>query len=108
VNGAPCVGYHGDVDEDSDGPAEACVPIVPVDAPSGGAMRQEPAHREAFGTLRKAQVEFPQILSAYEGVAAWVASRGLTVAGLPREIYFTDFRSASPSDDVCDVALPIE
>jgi len=43
-----------------------------------------------------------------DGVAAWVASRGLTVAGLPREIYFTDFRSASPSDDVCDVALPIE
>ena len=46
-------------------------------------------------------------LSAYDGVAWWVSSQGLTVAGSPREIYFTDFVLAGPSDEVCDVALPI-
>jgi len=58
-------------------------------------------------SLLKAQVEFPQILSAYDGVTAWATSHGLTAAGLPREVYFTDFVWACPTDEVCDVALPI-
>jgi DNA-binding transcriptional MerR regulator len=110
VAGSPFVVYYGEINEDSDGPAEACVPIDPAQADrvtTGGAMRREPAHREAFVRLRKAQVEFPQILSAYDGVTAWAAAHGLTVAGSPREIYFADFMSASPTDEVCDVALPV-
>jgi effector-binding domain-containing protein len=109
VIGNPFVVYHGDVNEDSDGPAEACVPIDPArEASARAAMRHEPAHREAYVRLRKAQVAFPQILSAYDGVTAWVISHRLTVAGPPREIYFTDFASAGPADEVCDVALPIQ
>jgi hypothetical protein len=27
--------------------------------------------------------------------------------GPPREVYFVDFVSAAPADDVCDVAFPI-
>jgi effector-binding domain-containing protein len=38
---------------------------------------------------------------------AWVAARGLAVAGPPREVYFTDFVSADFNDEVCDVAVPI-
>ncbi len=107
--GSPFVVYYGDVNEDSDGPAEACVPIGRMQAAAvDGAIRVEPAHREAYLRLRKAQVEFPQILSAYDGVTAWVISQGLTVTGAPREIYFTDFASAGPTDEVCDVALPIQ
>lgn len=105
----PFVVYYGEINEDSDGPAEACVPIDRTyEGSSDGAMRSEAAHREAFVRLRKAQVEFPQILSAYDGVTAWIASHGRTASGAPREIYFTDFRSAGPADEVCDVAFPIE
>jgi DNA-binding transcriptional MerR regulator len=108
VVGHPFVVYYGEVNEDSDGPAEACVPIdLAREAAADAAVRREPAHREAFVRLRKAQVEFPQILSAYDALTAWVVSQGLTVTGAPREIYFTDFTSASPIDAVCDVALPI-
>ena len=71
-------------------------------------MRREPAHREAYVRLRKAQVAFPQILSAYDGVTAWVALQGLAAAGAPREVYFTDFVSAGPAEEVCDVAFPIK
>jgi DNA-binding transcriptional MerR regulator len=60
------------------------------------------------GCLQLPSVAFPQIASAYDGVTAWVASQGFAVAGSPRELYFTDFVSAGPADDVCDVALPIE
>ncbi|MGH3982379.1 MAG: MerR family transcriptional regulator [Pseudonocardiaceae bacterium] len=100
--------YHGEVDEDSDGPVEVCAPINPAHEASGDvSMRREPAHREAYVRLRKAQVEHPQILSAYDVVEQWIRSRGLTDAGSPREVYFTDFDPAGPADEVCDVAYPI-
>lgn len=109
ASGSPFVVYHGEINEDSDGPVEACVPIPLASRRSTNAgMREEPAHREAYVRLRKAQVEFPQILGAYDGVARWIESRGLAGAGPPREVYFTDFRSAGPHDEVCDVAFPIE
>jgi hypothetical protein len=107
VIAAPFVVYHGEINEDSDGPAEACVPIALATA-DDGTMRHEPAHHEAYVRLRKAQVEFPQILSAYDGLMGWAVSRGRTVAGFPREVYFNDFASAGLADEVCDVALPID
>jgi DNA-binding transcriptional MerR regulator len=107
--GAPFVVYYGEVNEDSDGPAEACVPIDPAsDDSRDPSMRHEPAHREAYLRLRKAQVGFPQMLSAYDGVARWISAKGFEIAGAPREVYFTDFTSAGPDDEVCDVAFPIE
>ncbi len=100
--------YHGEVDDDSDGPVEVCAPINPAHEGSVDAsMRREPAHREAYVRLRKAQVEHPQILSAYDAVEQWISSQGLTEAGSPREVYFTDFDPAGPADEVCDVAYPI-
>lgn len=105
----------GEVNEDSDGPAEACVPILPAssadaalpDSAPTHPLRFEPAHREACVRLRKAQVAFPQILSAYDGVARWAAAHRVEITGAPREIYFVDFTSAGPADEVCDVAFPV-
>jgi len=108
VAGPVFVVYHGEVNEDSDGPVEACVPVgLEADGSAGLALRVEPEHREAFVRLRKAQVEFPQILSAFDAVAQWIGAQGLEVAASPREIYFTDFLAAAPGDEVCDVAFPV-
>jgi DNA-binding transcriptional MerR regulator len=115
VSGHPFVVYYGEVNEDSDGPAEACMPIAPTaeahaappDTAPTHALRFEPAHREAYVRLRKAQVAFPQILSAYDGVMRWAAATGVEITGAPREVYFVDFRSAAPADEVCDVAFPV-
>lgn len=108
VSGAPFVAYHGEINEDSDGPAEACVPIdLAREDPAHQATRREPAHREAYLRLRKAQVAYPQILSAYDDVARWISRQGRELVGPPREIYFADFTSAGPNDEVCDVAFPI-
>lgn len=100
--------YHGEVNEESDGPVEVCVPIAAeqrsaVDAPT----RVEPAHREAYTRIRKAQVAFPQILDAYEAVEQWTAKHGRQVVAAPREVYFTDFMNAGPDDEVCDIAFPV-
>jgi DNA-binding transcriptional MerR regulator len=100
--------YHGEVNQDSDGPVEVCTPISPsADAVDGAPARREPAHREAYVRLRKAQVEYPQILSAYDAVSQWIATEKLTMSGAPREVYFTDFMAAGPNDEVCDVAYPV-
>ncbi|MCE6998009.1 MerR family transcriptional regulator [Saccharothrix sp. S26] len=107
VADAPFVVYHGEVNEDSDGPVEACVPIGAAQPPSGVAARVEPAHREAYVRLTKAQVAFPQILSAYDAVAMWIKDNGHVVHDAPREVYFADFDAAGPDDEVCDIAFPM-
>ena len=99
--------YHGEVNQDSDGPVEVCVPVA-REVPDA-ATRVEPAHREAYVRLRKSQVEFPQILTAYDAVAAWVREHGRsTTVCAPREVYFNDFDAAGPDDEVCEVAFPID
>ena len=106
--GPGVVVYHGDVNEDSDGPVEVCVPVtVPADRDTSHvALREEPAHREAFTRLKKAQVEFPQILSAYDAVTHWLATEEKQGSDSPREVYFADWDAAGVEDEVCDVAFP--
>jgi DNA-binding transcriptional MerR regulator len=112
--GGPCGAlfavYHGEVNEDSDGPVEVCVPIPcaatpPPDLP----IRHDPAHREACLTITRAQLEYPQILSAFDAVATWISSAGLAPAGPPREVYTVgiDIAAAAPADPVCQIAYPI-
>ncbi|WP_447004150.1 MerR family transcriptional regulator [Saccharothrix isguenensis] len=113
ISAAPFVIYHGEVNEDSDGPVEACVPInPPTDRPTDlgdatTAYRIEPAHREAYVRLGKAQVVYPQILSAYDAVAVWLKENNLTIADSPREVYFASLADADPDDVACDVAFPV-
>ncbi len=105
----PCfIVFHGEVNEESDGPVEICLPITPaVDRPVDGAARVEPAHREAYTRITKAQCAFPQILSAYDAVRLWTEREGRPVTGSPREVYFADVHAAAPQDEVCDIAQPI-
>jgi DNA-binding transcriptional MerR regulator len=104
----PFVVYHGEVNHDSDGPAEVCVPVDPARAAELSVpTREEPAHREAYLRITKAQVAFPQILSAYDAVGRWLTANGHTASLPPREVYFTDWDAAGPDDEVCDIAFPM-
>jgi DNA-binding transcriptional MerR regulator len=94
--------YHGEVNQDSDGPVEVCAPVGQMPG-----VRLIPAYREAFVRIRKAQVAYPQILSAFDAVAQWPAEHGMAVAGAPREVYFGDFDAAASIDEVCDVGYPV-
>ena len=107
VAGAPFVVYHGEVNEDSDGPVEVCVPFAAGGRDGEAASRTEPAHREAYTRITKAQVEYPQILSAYDAVEQWIAKEGRRIAGAPREVYFADWDAAAPTDEACDIAFPV-
>ncbi len=103
----PFIIYHGEVNEDSDGPVEVCLPIAQEGATTDLPLRREPAHREANTRITKAQYEFPQILGAYDAVAAWMEAHDLTMADSPREVYIADIGAAAQTDEVCDVAFPV-
>ncbi|MEI5522456.1 MerR family transcriptional regulator [Streptomyces brasiliscabiei] len=117
TTGAPFVVYHSEVSMESDGPAEACVPVADEGAARAWAaehgrawetrVRVEPAGRLVYTRISKAQVAHPQILAAFEAVERWIAGRGLEVTGPCREIYFADWDAAGPEDPVCDVAFPV-
>lgn len=107
-NGPMFVIYHGEVNEDSDGPVEVCLPVkLNPENRAKAATRIEPAHREAYTRIRKSQVAFPHILSAYEAVEQWLHAHNVEMAGPPREVYFADFMTAGPDDEVCDIAFPV-
>lgn len=102
--------FHGEVNEDSDGPVEACAPVAcPAELPAGAAVRLEAAHREAYVTISRAQLEFPQILSAFDAVGQWIAEFGRCQLGPPREVYPSDVdvSLAAAGDPVCDIAFPV-
>jgi DNA-binding transcriptional MerR regulator/effector-binding domain-containing protein len=107
VAGPMVVIYHGAVNEDSDGPVEVCIPVRSAPRDGGDVLRREPAHREAYVRITKAEVEYPQILSAYEAVEQWIRNQGKTLAGSPREVYFADWDASAPTDEVCDVVFPM-
>ncbi|MER7815860.1 MerR family transcriptional regulator [Streptomyces sp. NPDC096153] len=114
VAGPPYVVYHAEVGPDSDGPAEACVPVADVRAAQlwiekhrTAVLRVEPAGRLAYTRVTKAQVAYPQIGSAFDAVERWTAREGLTITGPCREVYFADWDAASATDEVCDVAFPV-
>lgn len=117
VTAAPFVVYHSEVSMESDGPAEACVPVADEAAaqtwaeahgrPWETAVRVEPARRLAYTRITKAQVAHPQIIAAFEAVERWLAGQGIEPAGPCREVYFADWDAAGPEDPVCDIAFPI-
>ncbi|MEQ7005729.1 MerR family transcriptional regulator [Actinopolymorpha sp. B17G11] len=103
--------FHGPVTKDSDGPVEVCVPILSTPAAHDDVVtRREPAHREAYTTITKAQFDLPLILSAYESVQQWINDHELIRTGPGREVYITDvdINDADLDDHVCDVAYPVE
>ena len=107
VSGAPFVVYHGEVSEDSDGPVEACLPFTGTVEPAGAlGVRLEPAHTEAYTRIPKRQIQFPDILRAYDAVSDWLQHHGERLTLPPREVYFTDMTTAADNDPAADIAFP--
>ena len=107
VEGVPFVAYHGEVNVDSDGPVETCVPFTGSLEPKGDVrVRLEPAHQEAYVRLTKAQVVFPDILEAYDAVYKHLQAAGKTPSGSPREVYFADWEDVEDDEPACDIAFP--
>jgi hypothetical protein len=106
IAGPAFIVYHGPLSADRDSLVEMCVPIR-NEKGNGAAMRGEAAHREAFVRITKAQVQFPEIQEVYRAIAKDLESKHIETTDAPREVYFTDFFAAKPTDEVCDIAFPV-
>jgi DNA-binding transcriptional MerR regulator len=107
--GPSFVVYHGEVNHDSDGPVEVCLPVEgAVEPATEMTLRTESAHGEAYTTITLGQCQFPGILDAYAAVERWIKANGRTIAASPREVYFVEHTKIQQDDPFCDVAFPID
>lgn len=89
--------YHGEVNEQDDGPVEVGVPVA-------AAEKTLPAGEVAYTVAVGEQTTFPEIIGAYDAVAAWAKANGRELAGPPREIYLDETSGGRPH---MEIAWPI-
>jgi DNA-binding transcriptional MerR regulator len=89
--------YHGEVNEEDDGPVEVCLPVA-------AAERKLPAGEVAYTVAVGEQTTFPEIIGAYDAVAEWAKANGRELAGPPREIYLDEVTNDRPH---MEIAWPI-
>lgn len=111
-NGYPFVIYHDGLTVDSPGTVEVCQPIDPdfgrrLELPEGIIRRVEPEHAEAWVTVSRAELAFPEIDEIYAGLDADLTDRGWQRNGAPREVYWGEWNDAAIDDPTCDVCFPV-
>jgi DNA-binding transcriptional MerR regulator len=74
--------YHGQVNEQDDGPVEVGVPRANGDRELAGG-------EVAFTSIAGEECDFPQILGAYDAVSRWVREHDRELACPPREVYLS-------------------
>jgi DNA-binding transcriptional MerR regulator len=82
--------YHGEVNEQSDGPMEVCAPLSEATPITGAAIRHLPETDAAIVDVPADQCHFPAILGAYETAFSWLKAQGKTCADAPREVWLCD------------------
>jgi DNA-binding transcriptional MerR regulator len=90
--------YHGEVNEEDDGPVEVCVPTASGD-------KTLPAGEVAYTIAIGEQCRFPEIIGAYDAVARWAKDNRRELEGPPREIYHSDPHKGE--EDRFEIAWPI-
>jgi DNA-binding transcriptional MerR regulator len=90
--------YHGEVNEEDDGPVEVGVPTADGD-------KTLPATEVAYTIATGDQCRFPEIIGAYDAVARWAKEHGRELVNPPREIYHSD--PGKGEEDRFEIAWPI-
>jgi len=94
-DGKPVAIYHGEVNEEKNGPVEVGIPVKTVPPVSGDIKSAIlPGGSIAYTSLTLRQAHFPEILGYYDLVYKWIEEKGHQIAGSPREAYAT-----SPMDN---------
>ncbi|MCH8995391.1 MAG: GyrI-like domain-containing protein [Chloroflexi bacterium] len=104
-SGPPLTLYHDQVNDDTDGDVEVCVPVERPLSGSGEIRAGElPAGPLAHTTC---QVDYPEILSAYDAIAVWIRQHGHEFDGPPREIYISEHERRDRTGLSTEIAWPI-
>ncbi|RAG80876.1 MerR family transcriptional regulator [Streptacidiphilus pinicola] len=111
--GPAFVRFHGVCDDENETLVEACLPFwvqgaQPTDLPDGMTVRELPETTLACTEVEGAAAGFPQILGAYDAVAAWITEHGFAFAGPVRMIYRRWTGIADDPDNRMEIAWPID
>ena len=89
-DGKPVAIYHGNVNEEHNGPVEVGIPVKSVPAVNGDIQSGTlEGGAVAYTLLTLLQAHFPEILGYYDAVYEWIEENGHQIAGSPREVYMT-------------------
>jgi DNA-binding transcriptional MerR regulator len=104
--GLPFGIYHGQVNEQDDGPIEVCLPIAHEVAGEGEIKSSTlPSVRAASVTLHGLDCQFPAILKGYDALVDWINANGYALAGSPREHWGSPGSENTP-DDLMQIVWP--
>ncbi|MER5638954.1 MerR family transcriptional regulator [Kitasatospora sp. NPDC002227] len=103
---------HGPVSDEQASPVEVCLPFLataaqPRDLPAGIEVLEIPAGLYASTEVAGAETTYPEILPAYDALAAWIAEHSFTFAGPVQEIYRRWCGEAAHPDNRFELAWPI-
>lgn len=88
--GAPLGIYHGQINEEENGPIEICWPVRGNLTPQGEvALRMLAGGTAVCVNAHGDDCNFPAILGAYDAAYDWIKANGHNMAEPPREIWFT-------------------
>ncbi len=106
VAGYPFGIFHGEVNEEDDGPYELCLPVQHILTTDGEiSSRELPGGRIASVLLEGEDARYPAGLAGYDAVYDWIHQHGYEVADAPRVIYH---RLASDTDQRMEIAWPFQ
>lgn len=87
---APFGIFHGEINEQDDGPLEICLPIDGNLKAEGDVQVKQLAGGDAACVMMVgAQTNFPAILGAYDAAADWIQKNGYQIVESPREVWHT-------------------
>ncbi|WP_405856225.1 MerR family transcriptional regulator [Streptomyces sp. NBC_00090] len=111
--GPAFVRYHGLCDEENETLVEACLPFwesgaQPEELGEGMSVRDIPECTYACTVVEGAATAFPEILTAYDAVANWIAEHGFAFAGPVRSTFLRWTGTPDHPDNRLEIAWPVE
>ncbi len=107
VTARPMGIYHGEVNEDSNGPVAICLPVEgeakPTEAITIRTLKGRPV---AYTYTTVEQARFPEILQAYDAVHDWIRQSGHQISESPREIYLATEEDVSQYESFIEITWP--
>jgi DNA-binding transcriptional MerR regulator len=101
VTGPPLGLYHGQINDEDDGPIEVCIPAEGSFRATGDIrIRELPGGRAAVVVAQGEYAAFPKILEAYDAGFDWITRQGFQCIESPREVWLGNPQSEGPFEIV--------
>ena len=101
ISGPPLGIFHGQINQEDDGPIEVCLPADGAFRAMGSvAVRELASGRAAVVEVRDEYMNFPKIIEAYDAGYDWIVSHGFRHAGPPHEVWIGSPESGGPFEIV--------